>query len=244
MFFAVSDYIRYSRRRGRFARCAPNSEMGAAFLGDLPASAVDLLRPADILFTSQYGSLLAWAVMYLTESEVNHVAIYIGSGNIAHATLGGLVIDRIEALYNPDVRILPVRVDETEERRQFVVARARSRIGEGYGWKAVLRKFVAIITGRDRPYFRWRFFADVVATLALMDLALWPIAHRFVFVWLALPYLALIVVNLIRWRSDPLPDDDTYASPQEMLLALKARRGRRVVDADALARQEAAGATR
>jgi len=239
MIFALSDFLLYLLRRGRYARSSPHSEMGAAFMGDLPSGAVALLQPGDTLFTSLYGSPIAWAIMYLTSSEVNHVAMYMGSGQIAHATLGGLVVDGIEVLYGPAVRLLPVRVDETEERRREIVVRVRSRIGERYGWSAIRRKFTAIVIGRDRPYFRWRFASDVILVLATADLISWPLMRRLTFLWLAAPYLLVVVVNLIRWKWDPLPTDDTYMNPQDMLIALKARRGRRIADAEALARQQA-----
>jgi hypothetical protein len=46
------------------------------------------------------------------------------------------------------------------------------------------------------------------------------------------------MLNLLRWRFDPLPADSYYAKPVDMLKWLKALYGRRIVDAEAASIQE------
>ncbi len=230
----VLDYLAYRRREGRYARFAGRSVMGGAFAGRLPPEAEGLLAPGDSIFTSQYGNVLAWAVMYVTSSEVSHVAIWLGDRKIAHATLGGLRVDPVDALYDADIRLLPVHVVQSEEERAVVVERAMSRVGEPYGWSSVGRKGLAILSGRLRPRFRWHFVGDVAFVLVVCDAVMWPLWHRPVLTWLMLPYAAIVLVNLARWEWNPLPADERYLTPRDLLAALLIGGARKVLDGDAV----------
>jgi hypothetical protein len=210
--------------------------MGAAFLGSLPEAALSLLLPGDAVFTSDYNSPMSWAIMYFTSSDISHTATYAGHRLIAHATLSGLVMDQIDVLYRPTTRILAVRINRTLRERDAIVERMLLRLGEPYGWHAVRRKLVWILTGRDAPYFRWRFAADIALIVVCLDLLVQLWVHRPTVIWTIVAYLVLIVVNLSRWHRVPL-SYDAYVKPCDILKLLKAEGSRRVADANALAVQ-------
>lgn len=237
MLFATIDYLKYRLRVGRYARYSTESEMGVAFLGALPDEAVRLLKPGDCLLTSDYDSVISWAIMYLTSSEVSHVAILVDNGVITHATLSGVATQPISELYDAKRRILPLRLRDDMPRDE-IRERALSLLGTPYSWVAVRRKLLWILSGRDAPYFRWRFATDIGLLLLVLDIPIILLASKVACVWAMLPYLGIILFNLARWRTNPLPADHRYAKPADMLAWLKAEHGRRIVDAAALQIQQ------
>jgi hypothetical protein len=58
--------------------------MGGAFEGALPESVFGFLQAGEILFVQTLRSFSAWAIMYVTKSEVSHVAFYSGDRKILH----------------------------------------------------------------------------------------------------------------------------------------------------------------
>jgi hypothetical protein len=108
MLLALHDYIQYRNRSGRFTRkIKQGSLMGGAFEKNVPEDIIIQLKPGDILFIETFDSLISWAIMYLTNSQVSHIAIYLGDRNITHATDSGIVIESIDSLFDSNTRILP-----------------------------------------------------------------------------------------------------------------------------------------
>ena len=236
MILAYLDYRRYKRRSGRYARHAIESMMGRAFLGRLPDEVVALLRPGDLIFTSPYDSLISWSIMYFTSSEVSHVAMYVGHGKISHVTLSGMVEEPIDALYEETTRLLPCRLPTNQEMQAKVPAAVKGHVGRPYGWRPVRLKLLRILSGRDVPYFRWRFFIDAAVLLAGIDLpfVLW-FGHP-VLLWFLALYSGLVLLNRIRWYTSPFPADSDYMKPSD-LLRMWSIEGQPVFDGDALSEQ-------
>ena len=107
--------------------------MGGAFEGRLPENALRQLRPGDVLFVQTFNSFPAWVVMYLTKSEISHVASYLGDNRIAHSKpFSGVVIEPIEVLYRSDTRILPCVWPLPDEKRPMVEPIYRDHLGAPY----------------------------------------------------------------------------------------------------------------
>ena len=127
MLLALLDYRDYRNRKGRFSRNYKMSIMGGAFEGGLLPNCLDKLRPGDLLFIETFDSFLSWLVMYFTKSEISHVAFYLGQHRIAHATLAGVFIEPIEALYDTQTRILPCIWPMSDENRVAIEPCIRER---------------------------------------------------------------------------------------------------------------------
>lgn len=242
MLFALIDYLNYRHKRGRYARDFRMSIMGGAFEGSLPETALQLLRPGDILLIQTLGWPISWLIMYLTKSEISHVAFYVGDKRISHATLGGVTIDPIETLFSPDTRILPCTWPMADEKRSEIVALLKDEfLGRPYGWSAVFLKGFRIVTGRDWPYFQWKVFADFSIALALLDLPCWLILHQPVLSWLIPGYLATVIFNALLWRIHPLRLTEWTGKPCDALHIIQKAGGSVMFDAYSMHQQSLAG---
>lgn len=237
MVFAAFDYWRFRYRTGHWARFAPHSAMGAAFLGVIPDDAVARLRPGDLIFCSYYGSWISWLISYLTSAEVSHVAVYTGDRTIAHSTLSGVVAEPIEGLFAPGARLLPCCMQATHDERLAAVARASQALGWRYGWHQVGRKAWNILSGRDAPAYRARFLGDIATTLLVLDAGLVVALGRSFALWALVAYVALVVINRLRWRIAPLPWDGNYVKPVDVMFAVAAAGAQHIVDPGALQQQ-------
>lgn len=177
--------------------------MCAAFEERLPQQVVDLMRPGDGILVGSFNNWVSWLIMYLTSSQVSHVAIYLGGRQIIHQNIGGVSIDPLEDLFKPKVRLLPFAYPMPENTHDEIMARLRRKVGAPYAMQHVFRKAYLILLGRDWPFFRCRFFLDVLLLLALLDLPFFVWLGAPVLCLLAVPYLVIVGVNALVWCKWP-----------------------------------------
>lgn len=237
MIFALIDYLAYLRRTGRYSRDVNKSVMGGAFQGETPVKVVDLLRPGDVLLVQTLDSPVSWLIMYLTTSEISHVASYLGDGKIIHSTSTGVSIDPIEALFDQDTRVLPTQWDLSDAERVEMVKSLKSNLGRPYGWTAVLTKGSLILSARDWPYFRWHFAADIVLLLVVLDLPALLLLHHPVLTWIIPLYLLLVTAHWALWKIRPLKFSEWIVKPCDMLSIVQKSGGTLMFDAYQLAQQ-------
>jgi hypothetical protein len=237
MIFALRDYLAYVRRAGRYSRDVNKSVMGGAFQGETPAKAVSLLRPGDVLLVQTLDSPVSWLIMYLTTSEISHVASYLGDGQIIHSTAGGVSIDPVESLFDHNTRVLPTQWDLSDTERAGMVESLKSNLGRPYGWAAVLTKGLMILSGRDWPYFRWHFAADIALLLLVLDLPALLLLHHPVLTWAIPAYFILIVANWMLWKIRPLKFSAWTGKPCDMLSIIQQSGGTFMFDAYQLSQQ-------
>jgi hypothetical protein len=238
--FALLDYLRYRKRSGRFSRYTTQSYMGAAFEGGLSRRAVEALQPGAMLFVETLSDWRSWLIMYLTNSEVSHVAMYVGDGEILHATTSGSARQPLSALYSPDIRILP-GVPSFVKGKGSIFAKGdfADLVGLPYPWWIVVRKGVRILTGRDWPYFRWRFWIDLAVLFLLLDMPLLLTGRQIWFSWLSLLYLLTIMANAMLWKIRPLKSlSASVGKPCDWLYSLMYNGGELMFDAYALSKQK------
>lgn len=235
MFFALTDYLAYRRRSGRYSRERSRSPMAFGFDGQLPPKAIAALRPGDAIFLQTFDSRLSWAVMYMTNSEVSHAAIYLGNGLIAHATLSGVVQEPIEALYGARSRLLPCIIKASDEQRAQLPLDAVSQLGKPYGWRIVFAKALRILFGRLWPFFRWTFVLDIAVLAITADLLLLLSTRRFIGVSIAIPlYLLAILWGWLSWRKHGYREEDI--TPNILLYGLHQMGGSIIMDAYEMSR--------
>ena len=235
MLFAIADYIHYRRRSGRFSREPSASIMAGAFQGELSAQALALLRPGDVIFLQTLDWPMSWVIMYLTSSEVSHVAFYVGGGQIAHATLGGVQFASVTATYGESSRMLPCIWPMPDEKRTEVVELLHSKFrGVPYGWAAVRLKATRILMARDWPYFRWKFAFDFAVIIGVLDIPFLLAVGAPVLLWMLPAYLCLVTFNAALWRVRPLPFTEWTGKPIDVLRMLQAVGGHFVMDAYSL----------
>jgi hypothetical protein len=156
--------------------------------------------------------------MYLTSSQVSHIAFYAGNGKVFHQTLGGPVFERIENLFSPSVRLLPIKMPKLGDKPKLPLTEKdfESYFGMRYPIKLVIRKAINILSGRDWKYFRFKLFLDTLIVLAVLFGPMWVISP-------AVPlsvfgfYFALLLFNGVLAHFYPLPANDKHGKPCDAL---------------------------
>lgn len=178
MIFALVDRWRFVRKKGKYGDNQPDGGMAIAFDCGVPPDVVEDLRPGDMIFTQGTKSWLSWAMLYLTSSPVNHVANYIGDGNVLHMTLSGSKIHPLRVLAK-DARVLPVRLNPicmdvwfaVTEAEEYRMGPKKKKISHHLppkcqlAWVAIL-----IVLGFFPDRFRWKSLFDILLLLFTIDL--------------------------------------------------------------------------
>lgn len=172
--------------------------MGTAFVGQLPPVVRRTLQLGDFIVVGSMGAWASWAVMYLTKSEISHIAVVLDQDRIVHAVPDrGVVIDPIERLLLENNRLLVGKRSVALMAQREFAARALSKVGSGYDFLGVLSKGVAILVGRVPGYFRVSFIADIVILLLALDAPALLFAHHPVVLWLLPVYMFTLTVGTL-----------------------------------------------
>lgn len=201
---AIFDYHNYRKRSGRFARKGKKSVMQLAFPDKVPELALSYLEPGDLLFVSTYENWMSWLIMYLTSSEISHVAMYLGNRQIAHMATSGSIAEPIESIYGKNKMILPCHLPFDPNLRMELVNTAKTLANETvpYSWKDVFYRGISILSGRDKFLFRAKFIVDFFTIGLVLDIIPFLLLGYPVFIWLCIVFLLITLANLISPRKD------------------------------------------
>ena len=122
--------------------------MGGAFEDAIPDAALELLHAGDVIVVQTLDKFASWVIMYLTQSEVSHVAMYLGGRRISHATPAtGVTIEVVDALFKPNSRLLPCIWKMPDETRAKIPDHVvESWEGRPYAMLLVLLKGLSIFS--------------------------------------------------------------------------------------------------
>lgn len=192
--------------------------MCGAYEGCLPQEVLLALGEGDPILVGHFGCWVSWLIMYLTNSHISHVALYVGDGKILHATLRGVEIAPIGALFSPKARLLPCKAPIPTELRDPRAWKNTDKLflDRRYSVMLVICKGLLIIFGRYPRCFRWRLSADVCITIAVTILAIG--ASRYWYL-LMLGYIAIVLIN--KARRPPREDSRLarfYGVPSDLLV--------------------------
>jgi hypothetical protein len=218
MIFAAIDYFNYRRQRSRYSLKNETDPMTYAFKEELPDSIVSKMNPGDVILSASYDWWVSWAIMYLTSSQISHLAIYVGNQEILHETLSDSVKEPIEALFGPKTRLIVGRFRQKDGQEINVKDITSKYVGIRYAIEDVILKGIRIITGRDWPYFRWKFYIDITILFFILDVPFMVMIKLPIFSLLSIPYLLLVIRNSLLWRKRPLsPFEKDVGKPCDML---------------------------
>jgi hypothetical protein len=177
MLFALTDYLLYVARRGRYGKDQEDGGMAMAFVDEIPPEFVKNLDERDILFTQRLDSLKSWAMMYMTSSPIDHAAIYIGGGEVFHMTLGGAKKHSLRAL-TKGARVLPVRFAPSEFEMPFDPPEGRGKMVRRSRPSHILPPKLQLLwvalriaLGFHPERYKWKFLADIVILSLVIDFA-------------------------------------------------------------------------
>ena len=232
MFFAVFDYLSFRSRQGRYSRNNSSEPMSYGFEGCIPEEIIQTMQPGDAILFASFNWWVSWLIMYITSSQVSHLAMYIGNRRIIHATLSGAAVDPIESLCEPKARILVTRLPLPPGTQDSInESKLEGLLGTPYSYKTVIIKGLRILSGRDWPAFRWKFFADFAVVFLVLDIPFWLTLKFPVASVASVILLGTVLINSVIWRVRPLPrfQADT-GSPKDMLEIVVRIGGRIILD--------------
>jgi hypothetical protein len=217
VFSAAWDYINYRRIRGRYSRSIGRDLMCGAYVGALPEEIMLILQAGDTILVGNFESWISWLIMYLTNSQISHVAVYVGDGKILHATQRGGEIAPISMLFGKNVRLLPCKAPVRPHHRERIRWENidNALVQRPYSILLVVSKAIVILSGRDPICFRWRVVGDIVVLAASVILVLNLSAGWY---FLVAGYLVLVLINHL--RPPPRPDSkfaNFYGVPADAL---------------------------
>lgn len=222
MIFAIIDYCNFLNQSGRFSRKNLSEPMAYAFEEYIPDKIMKSLQAGDIILHASFDWWVSWAIMYFTSSLISHCAIYVGNGQILHSTVSSSIKEPIESLYRKKSRfiIARFRIPQEKQIKQDQIDDSKY-VGIPYSKKVVFKKFLYIISGRNWPCFRWKFYLDILILFLLIDIPFLYFMKSPVF--LIIPFLLFwfILVNAIRWRYNPLPLSDLGIPADTLSLVVK-----------------------
>lgn len=225
MIYALMDYFHYRKRTGRFSRNIDKSIMGGAFEEKLPEGFVSILKTGDVLFIQTFDSWISWIIMYLTQTDISHVAMYMGNRTILHATLSGVVREEIDNLFGSGIRILPVAFPNGIFNKKPEDIRTNDLVRKPYDLKGVFCKALLILSGRAWPYFRWYFLLDIATFFIFLDSIIYLVGGFLIFIYFLLCYFAVVLYNYllskVRGKSVGFVGDPGYGIYQLFLAGAK-----------------------
>ncbi len=228
MICALIDFACYRLELGKYN--SNSSALKGWISKDGHEMLIGTLQVGDALFVHTRRSLLAWLVMYITRSPISHMAIYVGSGKILHATTAGVTYDEIHVLLRNGSMVTPLILPIASPQRPPIGGAAEQYLERPYGWSMVICKGLLRLFARDLRAFRREFLADGVIAIFLVsfvisqafDLRLWP--------WLLAVYFSVLLFNACLSIARPLPFQWT-ADANDLFAVLRSMGARRVLDA-------------
>lgn len=168
--------------------------MGQAFQGSIPEPVKKYAyEPGAAIFTCDMDSWSSWAVMYITKSEVSHVALSIGNGQLCHVIPHrGVVVQSITSLYGQHTRLIVVNnpIDQALwfKSRDYLA----STLGEPYSWKLICLHVLGIPLGLFKNRYRWQLSVDTIILIGLANLICRNIFGQSSFIKCTIGYLLFL----------------------------------------------------
>lgn len=205
MIFALVDYYRYLRQTGRYGSNQKDGAMAIALKDDIPRQIVSQLRPGDAVFTQRLDSWKSWAMMYMTSSPIDHVAVYIGDDHVAHMTLEGSKKHSLRSLAK-GARVVLARALPTEHGTPFDppdgrgVIRPRDRPSHILPPKLQLVWVaIRIWNGFHPERFRWKFAVDSLVIGLVADAIIYGLTGMICALALSALSVAVMLANSVRF---------------------------------------------
>lgn len=168
MILGLLDYWQYQTRRGRFS--SGSMEDADWSRSDLITITAHEYRLGDIAVFSPSASVTSWAIMYVTNSVVSHVAVVTDvNGQLVEATTDGAVTSHMWG-HTDDEGWFRTGAPPglTNEQRRRVAEAAKTMVGTPYNWAALPRIFMRELLGLRGSHHSWRLQVDALLTLALI----------------------------------------------------------------------------
>ena len=152
----------------------------------------------DIVWVHPVGSVISWAIMYVTGGPWSHVGILTEGRTVIEAVTGGVIERPFAEYFDGNCFLAMKHLDEEKANGDRVVDSARNEVGKGYNYLGALRLGLLIIGGAKADW-QTRFIVDVV----LLSIGVLVLAHsRIVPFTLTCSYLLAVALSTPARRHD------------------------------------------
>lgn len=193
--FIIVDYLFFLLGVGRYSvkEIRKRYPINLSWEGDYEPVLEDILLPGDCVFFASDNSFISWLVRYFTKSDISHIGLYIGRGEVFHATLSGTRIDRLKDFFGHGCHVIPVRAPVAESKRKMERKEFEKLEGKSYTLGRVVIRTSFYLMGYPWRKFRLTYFFDVGVFLAAISFLFFDGEALLVFLILYLPYLSFVL---------------------------------------------------
>lgn len=196
MIIALLDYIYYLHRKGKY-NLNNDKIMRYAFIDSIPPEVLSYMKTGDAIFMFNDKSFVSWAIMYITSARMSHVMTYLESGTINHATTTGVREEPISNVFGKGRAFTVLQLNLSDKKRDELSKLSKRCINIPFGWNLIFTKFINIVLGRDKAYYRFKFALDIFIVLIILDILPYLTLHKLFFIWIIIPYLLIVGVNML-----------------------------------------------
>lgn len=194
MLFALSDFFKYRKRRGRYSDQSL-TEFGLRRATEAGFPNWKTIPLGSFLFASTANSTLSWIVMYVTNSVLSHVAVVYGDGEVHDVTTNGVIRHPISDYFDGQsyLAIKPPHEGVDFDRMRVFLD---STIGHRFDWVGVIKLAFHIVIANSTS-FTWRLAGDLLILFSIAIALAWALLPSLIPPTLgtAAIYLAVVIVN-------------------------------------------------
>jgi hypothetical protein len=197
----IRDYLQYRALAGPYDNNG-KSRIPDLFDERIPDEVLAILKAGDLIWVASKNSVRSWLIMYYCGIPLSHLTTYLGDRTITHATTdSGTICQKLDLLFDTGVRFLPCRMLLLDKRQRAIIQRAANDLaGMPYSYRRIVLAWLYIVSGRNWPTFKWKFYCDFLAIYGLLSFA-----FPYVALSVACVHFIIILVFAFVWRFLPFP---------------------------------------
>ena len=174
----------------------------------------------DLVFFSHRDSFISWIVRYLTRTDISHCGVYVGNGEVVHATLSGSRFDKLQYFFDWGYSIIPVSMQAClRDEKSSTSINKDDWVGIRYPLRYVVLRGIRFIVGVPWRKFRLTYLFDVLLTFSLVSLLISRDKFFILLSCLYTPYLAAVFIAFLYRTKLRIPISDPgegfYFLPKE-----------------------------
>jgi hypothetical protein len=170
----------------------------------------EILHEGDVVFLTNRHSLISWLIQYFTKTDISHCGVYVGNGNIFHATLSGNGVIPLRFFFDNGYNIMPVifdnNVDDIKNTNKNI--KYDDLLKLDYPIVSVIKRGLLILIGIPWRKYRFSYLVDIVV-LQLIIMIL-PFREKLImpFSCITVLYIILVLISYLRRRNLIIPVND------------------------------------
>ena len=204
--FMIIDWITYKFSIGRYSEKGLRKRypINIAWEGKYESAFEEILKPGDMLFFHKNRSTISWAVQYFTKTDISHTGVYIGNGEVLHATLANIEKRSLKYFFDAGYKVIFVHMGSNDKKDYNVDF--SDLLGENkYPLQLQILRAFCIFIGIPWSKYRITYAFDLGIILLILSLGIF---HKLIFLPIIIIfciYVFIVFVNFILRKKKKIP---------------------------------------